>query len=204
MVHEGAKMLVNAFIWLWVNVMFPSPIGRCDPAPDDKLSWTRAERQQAREMARDSVMERGARRNFVDYLNAATTRETDGEASRWHDDGTGLGMHGVNITTHAKRWPTPLNPAICSPRVSAAVVQDIAHDCITKHKARSFWEVQACYAGRFECVGLGNGKPCTGGMQDRTTDAICTRMKGCHDPITLKDLGRRMTRDERLALEVTR
>jgi hypothetical protein len=200
-------MLVNAFIWLWVNVMFPSPIGRCDPAPDDKLHWTRAERQQAREMANDSVRARGARPVFVAYLDSVTIRESSAFASRWHDKGAGLGLHGINITTHRKRWPTPLNPAICSPRVSAAIVQDIAYDCINRHGASTPWELQACYSGRFECCVTGSGT-CTGAMQDRTTSAICERMQrrgfGCHDPITLKDLGRRMTLDERLALEVTR
>ena len=45
-------------------------------------------------------------------------------------------------------------------------------------------------------------------MQDKTTAAICDRMQrrgfSCHEPMTHKDLGRRMTLDERMALEVTR
>lgn len=202
-------MLVDAFIWLWVNVIFPSPIGRCDPAPDDKLHWTRSERQEAREMANDSVRARGARPIFVAFLDSGCIRESSAFASRWHDEGAGLGMHGVNITSHRKRWPSPLNPAICNPRVSASVVQDIAYDCIKRHGARNAWEIQACYAGRFECIGKvsKSGKVCTGRQQDATTDAICgpmhTRGFDCHeDLITLKDLGRRMTMDERL--EVTR
>lgn len=198
---------MNAFIWLWTTVMFPSPIGRCDPIDGPKLHWTRAERQDARDMANDSVRARGARPIFVAYLDSATIRESSALASRWHDNGAGLGLNGVNITTHAKRWPTPLNPAICSPRVSAAVFQDIARDCITRHGASTAWEQQACYGGRFECTPNGKGT-CTGPMQDRTTSAICDRMAkrgfSCHAPMTLKDLGRRMTLDERMALEVAR
>jgi hypothetical protein len=200
---DGPRMLVDAFIWLWVNVMFPGPIGRCDPAPGDKLHWTTAERQEARDMANESVRARGARPIFVAYLDSVTIRESSAFASRWHDGGAGLGMHGINITTHRKRWPTPLNPAICSPRVSAAIVQDIAADCLTRHGASTAWELQACFAGRFQCTPNGEGE-CTGPMQDRTTSAICERMQNrgfrCHGPITLKDLGRRMTLDERLAL----
>lgn len=193
--------MVDAFIWLWVNVMFPSPIGRCDPAPDDKLSWTRAERQEAREMANDSVRARGGRPIFVAYLDSVTIRESSAFASRWHDGGAGLGMHGINITTHRKRWPTPLHPAICDPRVSAAIVQDIAYDCMMRLGASTAWELQSCFGGRLECTPNGKGT-CTGEMQDRTTSAICDRMQrrgfNCHDAITLKDLGRRMTRDERV------
>ena len=184
---------------------YQSPIGKCDPVDGPKIEWTRAERQEARDMANDSVRERGAKRIFVAFLDSATIRESKAIASRWHDGGAGLGMHGVNITTHAKRWPTPLHPAICNPRVSAAIVQDIAYDCIKRHKAKNTWQLQACYAGRFECIGNVNSKPCTGDMQDRTTDAICGRMQArgfdCHeDPITVRDLGRKMTMAERLGV----
>lgn len=179
-----------------------SPIGRCDPANGPKLEWTDAERLAARRMANTSVRERGASPIFISFLNAATTRETHGAASRWHDGGAGLGMHGVNIKVHAKRWPTPLNPAVCDPRVSAAIVQDISHDCITRHGASNPWELQACYAGRFECTANYRGKKiCTGEMQDRTYEAVCGRMAkdgfGCWDRLELEDLGRRMPREER-------
>ena len=200
-------MLVEAIIWLWTTVLFPSPIGRCDPADGPKLHWTRAERQEARDMANDSVRARGARPIFIAFLDSAGIRESSAIASRWHDGHAGLGMHGINITTHRKRWPSPLNPAICSPRVSAAIVQDIAYDCIKRHGVTTPWESQACYAGRFECTPNGHGK-CTSAMQDKTTAAICDRMQrrgfSCHAPMTLRDLGLRMTLDERTALEVTR
>lgn len=182
--------------------IYQSPIGKCDPVDGPRLEWTRAERQAARDMANDSVRERGAKPIFVAFLDSATIRESSAAASRWHDGGVGLGLNGVNITTHASRWPTPLHPAICDPRVSAAVVQDIAHGCISRRGASTIWELQACFAGRFECLGDGiEGKQCTGRQQDRTTSAICERMAkrgfGCHDSITVAQLGRRLTLDER-------
>lgn len=158
-------------------------------------------------MANESVRARGAAPIFIAYLDAATTRETHGAASRWHDGGDGLGMHGVNITVHAKRWPTSLNPAVCDPRVSAAIVQDIAFDAINRHGAVTPWDLQAVFAGRFECAPAYQGeKICTGKQQDRTNEAVCSRMKefdrgefdkgdfDCWDAISLKDLGQRMPR----------
>lgn len=179
--------------------IYQSPIGRCDPKDGQKLEWTQAERDTAREMANESVRARGASPIFIAFLDAATTRESDGAASRWHDGNTGLGMHGINITVHKKRWPYPLNPAVCNPRVSAAIVQDISHDCITRHGASNPWELQTCFAGRFECTPNYKGKKiCTGVQQDRTNRAICKPMSrgefDCWDPITLEDLGERMPR----------
>jgi hypothetical protein len=182
--------------------IYQSPIGRCDPVDGPKLTWTRADRQAARDMANSSVRERGASSHFVAFLDSVTIRESSAMASRWHDGRAGLGLHGVNITTHRKRWPSPLNPAVCDPRVSAAIVQDIAHVAVSKYGATSAWEIQAVFAGRFECIGDGvDGKTCTGRQQDRTTSAICERMTqrgfSCHAPISLAQLGRRMTLDEK-------
>jgi hypothetical protein len=193
---------MNDLIQIIILLMqiYQSPSGKCDPVDGPRLEWSRGERKAARDMANDSVRERGASPIFIAFLDSVTIRESSAFASRWHDHGTGLGLHGINIKTHRKRWPSPLNPAICNPRVSAAIVQDIAHDAITRHGATSAWDIQAVFAGRFECVGIGE-KTCTGEMQDRTTSAICDRMEkrgfGCYDPITKRDLGRRMTRDEK-------
>ena len=196
-------MTVDLIIWMWSLFTPISPIGQCD-SDTERLAWTDAERQEAREMATESLRERGARPIFLAFVDAATIRETHGVASRWQDGGTGLGLHGINITTHAKRWPTPLSPAICWPQVSAAIVQDIAHDCAVRHGASTPWELQACYAGRFECIGDGGGKECTARQQDQTTWAICGPMEArgfsCHQPITAKDLGRRIPQAERKAL----
>ena len=184
--------------------IYLSPVGKCDPVGGERLDWTRAERQAARDMANDSVRDRDAEPIFVAFLDSATIRESSAAASRWHDGGVGLGLNGINIETHAKRWPTPLHPAICDPRVSAAIVQDISHDCVRRHGASTPWELQACFAGRFECIGNGvQGKQCTGEQQDRTTSAICDRMErrgfGCHQMITLRQLGRRLTLEEKRA-----
>lgn len=142
-------MLIDALLLLWGLFAIPSPIGTCDP-PGERIAWTRAERQEVRRIVQRTGREMGAKPVFLMYLDAVTVRESSGAASRWHDHGTGLGAHGVNITTHAHRWPEPLNPAICDPGVSTMVVQDIARDCIVRHGASSIWELQACYSGRFE------------------------------------------------------
>ena len=181
-----------------------SPIGKCDPVGGPRLKWTKAQRQEARERALDSLRERGARPVFIAYVDAVIVRESSAAASRWHDKGTGLGLGGINVTTHAHRWPAPLVPALCTPEISAAVIQDIADDILRRHKAATVWELQAGYAGRFECIGDGRGGVCTGAMQDRTTSAICSRIErrgfDCYARITRKDLGRRLTRRERLEM----
>ena len=104
-------------------------------------------------------------------------------------------------TGHADKWVGPTVPAFCDPRVSALIVQTIAHRAISRYGAKNAWDIQAVFAGRFECVGLGNGKTCTGAMQDRTYNAICSRMKrrgfDCHDPITVEDLGPKIPLRER-------
>ena len=84
--------------------IYQSPIGKCDPPDGERLQWTRAERQAARDMANDSVRGRGASPAFVAFLDSVTVRESSAAASRWHDNGAGLGMHGVNISTHASRF----------------------------------------------------------------------------------------------------
>ena len=184
-------MVIDLIIWLWSLGAFPSPIGQCDP-PGERLEWTRSERNEVRRIVQDTATHLGASYTFRMYLDAVTVRESSGAASRWHDGGAGLGAHGVNLSIHASRWPEPLNPAICDPRVSTMVVQDLAASCIARRGASTIWELQSCFAGRTECIG-GNPGTCTPEMMDRTTSAICSRMEQrgveCHARITLKDLG---------------
>ena len=138
-------------------------------------------------MANDSVRARGARPIFVAYLDSVAIRESSAFASRWHDDGTGLGMHGLNV----KYFGEGRN--LCDPRESAEVVQGIARRAITKHGAENAFDIQAVFAGRMECSGRVTEKTCTGEMQDRTHRAICGRMEArgfsCFDRIRLEDIG---------------
>lgn len=192
------------FIFPLVALLTASPIGKCDPVGGAPLEWSAEQRKQTRRIVRDSLRARGASRKFLAYADAVIVRESSGAASRWHDGGRGLGPAGINHATHARRWPRPLVPALCDPVVSAAILQDIVADVITRHGAANAWEIQAGYAGRFECIGEGHPtKVCTAEQQDRTTAAICSRIEargvGCYEPITLADVGRRMTRAERLA-----
>lgn len=187
-------MTVDAIIWVWSLFASAPLIGQCDPIDGPKLEWTRAERNEVRRIVQDTGSALGASFTVRAYLDAVTVRESSGAASRWHDAGSGLGAHSVNITTHAKRWPAPLNPAICRPVVSTMVVQDTARDCIVRHSAATILDLQACFAGRFECMEAYTGtKTCAGEQQDRTSSAICGRMEArqssCQAEISLKDLG---------------
>jgi len=177
-------VIVHLIKWLWLSVFAYSPIGKCD-THTDRLEWTRAQRQEAREMASDYLRETGAAPIFVAFVDEVGQRETSWTPSRWHDEGTGLGMHGLNV----RYFGEGVN--LCDPRESAEVVRNIARRAITKYGAKSAWEIQAIFAGRHECVtGVGM---CSGWMQDKTTAAICGRMEhrgfACHDSITERDLG---------------
>ena len=179
-----------------------SPIGKCDPIDGPKLHWSRADRKQLRRDIQDAAIEFGASPVFRAYLDAVAVRESSGTGSRWHDDGAGLGPHGLNITSHADKWPGGDEyPAFCNPRASAVVVQAIAHRAVSKYGAANAWDIQAVFAGRFECV-TGNGE-CTPEQQDRTTAAICSRMEArgfsCYAPITKKDLGPLVPMNQRRA-----
>jgi len=162
-----------------------SPIGHCDPIDGPKLEWTRAERMEAREMARDYLKATGAEPVFLAFADSAAVRESSGAASRRHDENTGLGMHGLNVRYFGK------GRNLCNPVESAEAVRGIAGRAITKYGAKTAWDVHAVFSGRIECV-TGKGE-CTGAMQDRTTSAICSRMAhrgfDCHTPIRESDLG---------------
>lgn len=181
-------MLIDWFIFLAVSMTgLGSPIGQCDPVDGPKLKWTKAQRQEAREMALDHLKAKGARPVFLAFVDAATIRESSGAASRRHDGNTGLGLHGLNERYHGA------GRNLCDPRESADGVRDLIARCITRHKVSNVWEAQACFAGRFECIADAPGD-CTPAMQDRTTNAICGRMAArgfnCFAPISLGDLGR--------------
>jgi len=171
--------------WADPSTMFP-----CDPVDGDKIQWTRDQRQGARELALEHLKAKGAKPVFLAFVDSATIRESSGAPSRWHDDGTGLGLHGLNTKYHAK------GRNLCDPRASADAVQELARRCISKHghgHGLVAWDLQACYAGRFECLGL-RTEGCTQAMMDRTTEAICGRLAkrgfDCYAPIRESDLGR--------------
>ena len=183
-----------------------SPIGKCDPIDGPKLHWSRADRKQLRRDIQDAAIEMGASPVFRAYLDAVAVRESSMKGSRWHDGGKGLGAFGLNLESHADKWPgTDEHPAFCNPRASTVVVQAIAHGCLDKFShgtgALVAWDLQACFAGRFECIGIED--ECTAEQQDRTTSAICSRMEargfGCYEPISKKDLGPLVPMNQRRA-----
>lgn len=180
-------MLIDWLVFLAVSMTgLGSPIGKCDPKDGPKLEWSKADRQEAREEVLEYLKRKGATPVFLAYVDAVGERETNWTPSRWHDDGTGLGMHGLNVSYYGSMVSN-----LCDPRQSADVVQHIARRAIVAYGAESAWDIQAVFAGRHECV-TGKGA-CTGGMQDRTTNATCVYMAArgfdCFAPISVADLG---------------
>jgi hypothetical protein len=188
---------------------YQSPIGSCDPVDGQRIEFSRHDRHQVRRMVRRTGRDLGAAPIFLAYLDAVTVRESSGASSRRHDGGTGLGPHGLNPRSHGDKWPgRDEDPAFCRPRVSTLIVHAIAHRAVEKYGAENAWDIQAVFAGRFECVGNGTARPCTGEQQDRTTSAICSRMASrgfsCYAPITARELGPKVPLSQRRAWVTTR
>lgn len=184
-------MLARFLIRLWLAWTGDPSQFPCDPVEGPAREWTRGQRQGARELATAHLRARGARPNFLAFVDAATIRESSGRPSVRHDGGAGVGLHGLNVRYHGA------GRNLCDPRESAEAVRELARRCIRKYGdgyALVAWDLQACYAGRFECIGgPRNLGTCTTEQQDRTTSAICSRMEArgfsCYVPIHESDLG---------------
>jgi hypothetical protein len=181
---------------IWSALADPTTLFPCDASTDkaDRIAWTRGQRQGARELALEHLKAKGTSRTFRVFVDIATIRESSGAPSRQHDDGNGMGLHGLNVRLHAR------GRNLCDPRQSAEAVRDLARRCITRYGVTTLWGLQSCYGGRLGCTPRGPGK-CTQGMMERTDKALTCRPndKGesiktrygitCEHPISLKDLG---------------
>lgn len=164
-------MLIWWALRIWTAVYEPEQIFQCDPIDGPKLAWSKEQRKAARELAVIEWRRKGANGAALAYIDSVSVRESSGAPSRWHDEGSGLGLHGLNVHYFGS------DGNLCDPRISARRVWKIAHNAIAAHSAKNWWDVQAVYAGRFECASDYRGpKTCTGEQQDRTTSAICDRM----------------------------
>ena len=159
----------------------------CDAPGEPATEYTLRQRLAACELSSRHLRSLGARPIFVAFERRASERESDGRPSVLHDGGAGAGLHGLNVRLHAA------GRNLCDPRESAEAVQDLAARCIARHGPLDAFALQACYAGRFECI-PGQPGDCTADKADRTHRAICRGMEArgfsCSTPITMKDLGR--------------
>jgi len=178
-------MLIWWALRIWTAYANPEDVFVCDPVDGPRLEWTAEQRKAVRELSVIEWRRQGAKGPALAYIDAVTVRESSGAPSRWHDDGTGLGAHGLNVEYFGE------GVNLCDPRKSADRALSIARAAVMRYGAKTPWDVQAVFAGRHECV-TGVGR-CTGAMQDRTTEAICGRMErrgySCHEPVTREDLG---------------
>ncbi len=178
-------MLIWWALRIYTAYAHPEEVFPCDPVGGPKIKWSDEQRKAARELSVIEWKRRGANGVALAYIDAVTVRESSGAPSRWHDEGTGLGAHGLNVRYFGGK------ANLCDPRESASRALGIARAAVLRYGANTPWDVQAVFAGRHECV-TGTGR-CTGSMQDRTTAAICGRMErrgySCHAPITRRDLG---------------
>ncbi len=178
-------MLIWWVLRIWTAYAHPEEVFLCDPVDGPRIKWTAEQRKAVRQLSVIEWRRQGAKGPALAYIDAVTVRESSGAPSRWHDDGTGLGAHGLNV----RYFGEGVN--LCDPRKSADRALSIARAAVLRYGAKTPWDVQAVFAGRHECV-TGVGR-CTGAMQDRTTAAICGRMEdrgySCHAPLTREDLG---------------
>jgi len=165
-------MLIWWALRIWTAYAHPEEVFLCDPVDGPRIKWTAEQRKAVRQLSVIEWRRQGAK----------------GPALRWHDDGTGLGAHGLNV----RYFGEGVN--LCDPRKSADRALSIARAAVLRYGAKTPWDVQAVYAGRFECVSAYRGeKTCTGTQQDATTSAVCGYMEdrgySCHAPLTREDLG---------------
>ena len=164
-------MLIWWALRIWTAVYEPEQIFQCDPIDGPKLAWSKEQRKAARELAVIEWRRKGAKGAALAYIDSVSVREGSGAPSRWHDGGIGLGLHGQNVRYYGE------GVNLCDPRESSRRVWKTVKSAIEKRGAKTWWDVQAVYAGRFECASDYRGpKTCTGEQQDRTTSAICDRM----------------------------
>ncbi len=173
---------------IWTAYAHPEEVFLCDPVDGPRIKWTADQRKAVRQLSVIEWRRQGAKGPALAYIDAVTVRESSGAPSRWHDDGTGLGAHGLNV----RYFGEGVN--LCDPRKSADRALSIARAAVLRYGAKTPWDVQAVYAGRFECVSAYRGeKTCTGTQQDATTSAVCGYMEdrgySCHAPLTREDLG---------------
>lgn len=198
----GAQVIVNLLLLMWAS-FFASPIGQCEPVDGPRLEFTPAERAEVKRRNINAAVELGWGPIFVAYFDSVAERESTYNPSVRHRLGkkeNGLGLHGLD-DVHRKKWPGEWTE-LCTPEASLMVVSEIVWIAVEKYGAETIWDVQAVFAGRFECTPRGiEGKTCTGEQMDRTTSAICGRMSSrgfsCNTRFKARDMAPRVPLDQR-------
>lgn len=195
-------MILNLIEWLSLIatlLVSPNPIGKCDQRGGPKVEFTASDRAEVyRRVRRSSIMHQEAP-IMAAYWDAVTERESHGRASIRHTRGkgeNGLGPHALGWV-HRAKWPGKFSD-MCTPEYSHATARVITRIAFDKYGARTIWEFQAIYAGRFGCVGRSGA--CTSRQQDLTSH-VCARMRirgySCHARISAADLGLKIPKDKR-------
>jgi hypothetical protein len=187
-------------------------IGQCDPIDGPRLTWTREARRETRRRVQRACRSVGASPAVCAFADAVVIRESAGRAGVRHTLGTpekgikenGLGAMGLSLRWHADKWPgKDEDPAFCVPEASFIVAHSIMWRAVTRYRAANLLEVQAIYAGRWDCYidPRTSKKTCRADPSPRTVRAICGRLRArghsCYDPITKKDLGEKIPLRER-------
>jgi len=183
-------------------------VGQCEPV-GGHYTWTQEARHETRSRAQAACEAVGASDAICAFVDAVVVRESSGRSGVRHTKGrneNGLGAMGLSLRWHRDKWPgKDEDPMFCQPEVSFIVAHAIMWRAVTRYHARSLLEVQAIYAGQWECFRdpETDTRRCFANPTMRTVKSICGRLKmrghDCHAPIDKSDLGKRIPFRERRA-----
>jgi hypothetical protein len=147
--------MLTTLLALFLAATQPPEIGVCDPVDGPPIRWSAEQRAEVRARVRATCKAMRAALLVCAWLDVAGTRESSWSPSVRHTLGeheAGLGVLGLSTRWHAGKWPTPPEPAFCSPEASVLVALDIVRRAQVTWGARNLLEVQAVFAGRFRCI----------------------------------------------------
>lgn len=181
-------------------------IGQCDPRSGARFVWTKEARAETRARVRHACQAAEASPLVCAFADAVVIRESSARAGVRHSKGRkedGLGAMGLSLRWHRDKWPgKDEDPMFCRPEVSFAVAHAIMWAAVTRYHAANILEIQAVYSGKWDCWKDPKGRrQCRAAPTHRTVRSICSRMEmrgfSCYTPLTSKDLGHRIRRQDR-------
>lgn len=200
-------LLLSALVSTTPLPSSPPQMGVCTAPDAPNVAWPRKLRRETQARVQRACHDVGASKVICAFADAIVIRESSGRAGVRHRLGHnehGLGAMGLSLRWHRDKWPgRDEDPQFCKPEVSFAVAHAVMWRAVTRYKATTLLEIQAIYEGRWFCFPHPTtGKPmCRATPTRRTRGNICGRMRtrgfSCDEPITRKDLGRKVDRARR-------